>query len=143
MHLRPANALQRIAPAPSWEPEGTVDYFLGTDDLGRDILSRLIDGSLFSIGAAVPITLIATLVGGTIGALAGMTKGLLSRTLNHILDTVMSVPSVFCDHFVAFLGAGEFNIILAIGLALIPRFIRSVYVAVHYEGEKIKSWQHD
>lgn len=92
--LRPANALQRIAPAPSWEPEGTVDYFLGTDDLGRDILSRLIDGSLFSIGAAVLITLIATLVGGTIGALAGMTKGLLSSTLNHILDTVMSIPSL-------------------------------------------------
>lgn len=79
---------------PSWEPEGTVDYFLGTDDLGRDILSRLIDGSLFSIGAAVLITLIATLVGGTIGALAGMTKGLLSSTLNHILDTVMSIPSL-------------------------------------------------
>lgn len=122
---------------PSWDPAGSVDYFLGTDDLGRDILSRLIDGSLLSIGAAVLITLIATLLGGTIGALAGMTKGLLSSTLNHLLDTVMSIPSLLLAIiFVAFLGAGEFNVLLAIGLALIPRFIRSVYVAVHNEVEK-------
>ncbi|GAL18645.1 ABC transporter permease subunit [Vibrio maritimus] len=122
---------------PSWDPEGTVDFFFGTDDLGRDILSRIIDGSRLSFGAAVIITAIATLVGCLIGILAGMTRGLLSSTLNHLLDTVMSIPSLLLAIiFVAFLGPGEFNIMLAICLALIPRFIRSIYVAVHTEVEK-------
>ncbi|WP_350225779.1 ABC transporter permease subunit [Vibrio parahaemolyticus] len=122
---------------PSWAPAGTVDYFLGTDDLGRDILSRLIMGSQLTFGAAVGITAVATIVGCFIGVLAGMTKGLLSSTLNHLLDTVMSIPSLLLAIiFVAFLGFGEFNILLAICLALIPRFIRSVYIAVHTEVEK-------
>ncbi len=69
--------------------------------------------------------------------MAGMTKGLLSSTLNHLLDTVMSIPSLLLAIiFVALLGFGEFNILLAIGLALIPRFVRSVYIAVHNEVEK-------
>ncbi|GAL25729.1 peptide transport system permease protein sapC [Vibrio variabilis] len=90
---------------PSWDPEGTVDFFFGTDDLGRDILSRIIDGSRLSFGAAVIITAIATLVGCLIGILAGMTRGLLSSTLNHLLDTVMSIPSLLLAIiFVAFLG---------------------------------------
>lgn len=122
---------------PSWSPSGTVDYFLGTDDLGRDILSRLIIGSQLTFGAAVGITVTAGIIGCVIGVLAGMTKGLLSSTLNHLLDTVMSIPSLLLAIiFVAFLGFGEFNILLAICLALIPRFIRSVYIAVHTEVEK-------
>lgn len=122
---------------PSWNPAGTVEYFLGTDDLGRDILSRLIEGSRFTFGAAFLVTIIAAVVGCVIGVLAGMTKGLLSSTLNHLLDTVMSIPSLLLAIiFVAFLGFGEFNILLAICLALIPRFIRSVYIAVHTEVEK-------
>ncbi|HAS61572.1 MAG TPA: peptide ABC transporter permease, partial [Vibrio sp.] len=61
---------------PSWNPAGTVEYFLGTDDLGRDILSRLIVGSQPTFGAAVIITVIAAAIGCAIGTLAGMTKGL-------------------------------------------------------------------
>ncbi|MEF1289708.1 ABC transporter permease subunit, partial [Vibrio sp. M260118] len=122
---------------PSWNPAGTVEYFLGTDDLGRDILSRLIEGSRLTFGAAFVITLVATIVGCVIGVLAGMTRGLLSSVLNHLLDTVMSIPSLLLAIiFVAFLGFGEFNILLAICLALIPRFVRSVYIAVHTEVEK-------
>ncbi|MGF1753756.1 peptide ABC transporter permease SapC [Vibrio makurazakiensis] len=122
---------------PSWNQAGTVEYFLGTDDLGRDILSRLIIGSQLTFGAAVLITAIAAFIGCLIGVLAGMTKGLISSTLNHLLDTVMSIPSLLLAIiFVAFLGFGEFNILLALCLALIPRFVRSVYIAVHTEVEK-------
>ncbi|NLS11416.1 peptide ABC transporter permease SapC [Vibrio sp. SM6] len=122
---------------PSWSPDGTIEYFLGTDDLGRDILSRLIDGSRITFGSAVLITLVAAIIGCGVGVLAGMTKGLLSSTLNHLLDTVMSIPSLLLAIiFVAFMGVGEYTVMLAICLALIPRFIRSIYLAVHNEVEK-------
>lgn len=135
-HDPQAQTSQLLLP-PSWSPAGTVEYFLGTDDLGRDILSRLIAGTQLSFGAAVLITAIAAAIGCSIGILAGMTKGLLSSVLNHLLDTVMSIPSLLLAIiFVAFFGFGEFNILLAICLALIPRFVRSVYIAVHNEVEK-------
>lgn len=122
---------------PSWVTEGNIEYFLGTDDLGRDILSRILAGSQYTFGAAVLVTLIAGLIGCFIGILAGMTRGLVSSTLNHFLDTVMSIPSLLLAIiFVAFLGFGEFNILLAIGLALIPKFIRALYTAIHTEREK-------
>lgn len=122
---------------PSWANEGSIEYFLGTDDLGRDILSRIISGSQYTFGAAVLVTIVASLIGCMIGVLAGMTRGLLSSTLNHLLDTVMSIPSLLLAIiFVAFLGFGEFNILLAIGLALIPRFIRAIYTAIHAELDK-------
>lgn len=122
---------------PSWNHQGSVEYFLGTDDLGRDILSRIITGSQLTFGASIVIAVISAVVGCTIGILAGMTRGLLSSTLNHLFDTVMSIPSLLLAIiFVAFLGIGEFNILLAICLALIPRFIRSLYTAVHGELEK-------
>ncbi|HAS8472257.1 TPA: peptide ABC transporter permease SapC [Vibrio vulnificus] len=134
--LVPHDPQQQTVP-PSWSPAGTVEYFLGTDDLGRDILSRLIMGAQPTLGASIIITAIAAIIGCFIGVLAGMTRGLLSSTLNHLLDTVMSIPSLLLAIiFVAFFGVGEFTVLLAVGLALIPRFIRSVYIAVHTEVEK-------
>jgi cationic peptide transport system permease protein len=122
---------------PSWDPTGSIDYFLGTDDLGRDILSRLIAGSRHSFGYAILVTFVALCIGSFIGVLAGMTSGLLSSTLNHLLDTVMSIPSLLLAVvFVAFLGPGEMNVLLSIGLALTPRFIRGLYTAISTEMAK-------
>ncbi|PKF50547.1 putrescine export ABC transporter permease SapC [Enterovibrio nigricans] len=122
---------------PSWDNAGTVDYFLGTDDLSRDMLSRLIAGSRLTFGYALLVALAAGIIGVLIGILAGMTSGLKSSFLNHILDTVLSIPSLLLAIIVvAFKGPGEMSILLAVWLALIPRFIRSVYTAVHAEMEK-------
>ncbi|CAM3585680.1 Peptide transport system permease protein SapC [Vibrio aerogenes CECT 7868] len=138
--LMPYNPLEHsgnLLLPPSWDPSGSVDFFFGTDDLGRDILSRLIDGTRHSFGYALIVTFLAMTTGCSIGVLAGMTSGLLSSTLNHLLDTVMSIPSLLLAIiFVAFLGTGEFNVLIAICLALTPRFIRSVYTAVNTEMEK-------
>ncbi|ATF10464.1 putrescine export ABC transporter permease SapC [Candidatus Enterovibrio altilux] len=122
---------------PSWDTIGSVDYFLGTDDLTRDMLSRLIAGARLTFGYAVLVALAAGVIGVFIGALAGMTSGLKSSLLHHLLDTVLSIPSLLLAIIVvAFYGPGELSIMLAIWLALIPRFIRSVYTAVHAEMEK-------
>jgi cationic peptide transport system permease protein len=131
-----AQSTNLLAP-PSWDAAGTIEYFLGTDDLGRDMLSRLIAGSQTTFGFTLLITFISAIIGCSIGALAGMTSGLLSSTLNHLLDTVMSIPSLLLAIiFVAFMGSGTEIVLIAIGLALIPRFIRATFSAVHLEVEK-------
>lgn len=119
---------------PSWNNRGTIEYFLGTDNLGRDILSRLIMGSRYTFAVAVYITIVATIIGGSLGVLAGMTKGLLSSALNHILDTVMSLPSILLVIiFIAFWGTSVDTIIYAICLSLIPRLLRNIYLAIQEE----------
>lgn len=122
---------------PSWDLTGNVDYFLGTDDLTRDILSRLIAGSRLTFGNAILVALAAGIVGILMGVLAGMSSGLKSSLLNHLLDTILSIPSLLLAIIiVAFYGPGENSALLAVWLALIPRFVRSVYTAVHAEMAK-------
>lgn len=79
---------------PSWDSTGRVEFFLGTDDLTRDVLSRLIMGSPLTFGYAIVIAFSSAVVGSLIGVLAGMTRGLVSSVLNHVLDTVLSIPTI-------------------------------------------------
>jgi cationic peptide transport system permease protein len=64
----------------------------GTDDLGRDVLSRLLSGAAPTVGGAFVVTLGATLFGLVLGVIAGSTHGLRSAVMNHILDTLLSIP---------------------------------------------------
>ena len=122
---------------PSWTTSGTLAHFLGTDDLGRDLLSRLVNGARLTFGSAVVATLIAMLCGGTIGVLAGMSQGLKSSVLHHMLDTLLSVPSLLLAIvLVAVLGPGLDNAVLAVTLSLTPQFIRAIYHAVNNELQK-------
>lgn len=114
---------------PSWSRYGDVSFFLGTDDLGRDVLSRLLAGTAPTFGSA--------LVGLALGVLAGVTRGLRSAALNHVLDTVLSIPSLLLAIVVvAFLGPRLEHAMLAVWLALLPRIVRTVYTSVHSELEK-------
>ncbi|PSJ43875.1 peptide ABC transporter permease SapC [Zobellella taiwanensis] len=122
---------------PSWAAEGNIDFFLGTDDLGRDLLSRLISGARLTVGNAVLIVLVALLVGGSIGILGGMSRGMKASILNHLLDTLLSIPSLLLAIiFVAILGPGLLHTLFAITLALIPQFVRATYNAVSEEMQK-------
>ncbi|MCC8378275.1 putrescine export ABC transporter permease SapC [Xenorhabdus sp. PB30.3] len=122
---------------PSWSHYGNVAFFLGTDDLGRDIFSRLLIGTSSTFGAALVVTSAAAIVGLVIGSLAGITHGLKSAILNHILDTLLSIPSLLLAIIVvAFMGASLQHAMLAIGLALLPRIVRAAYTAVHDELDK-------
>lgn len=79
---------------PSWSRYGEVSFFLGTDDLGRDVLSRLLSGAAPTVGGAFVVTLAATICGLVLGTFAGATHGLRSAVLNHILDTLLAIPSL-------------------------------------------------
>ncbi|PHM45658.1 peptide ABC transporter permease [Xenorhabdus mauleonii] len=122
---------------PSWSHHGNVAFFLGTDDLGRDIFSRLLIGTSSTFGTALIVTAIAAIVGLVIGSLAGMSHGLKSAVLNHILDTLLSIPSLLLAIIVvAFVGASLHHAMIAVCLALLPRIVRTVYTAVHDELDK-------
>ncbi len=107
-----------LAAGPSWANSGNIDYFLGTDDLGRDILSRLVVGARFTFGNALLVVVIAMVAGTAIGILGGMSKGLKSSVLHHLLDTCSPSP-LLAIIMVAILGPGLFNTLIAITLALI------------------------
>lgn len=122
---------------PSWSRYGDVSFFLGTDDLGRDVLSRLLSGVAPTVGSALLVTVLAALCALVLGVLAGITRGVRSAVMNHVLDTLLSIPSLLLAIMVvAFLGPRLEHAMLAVLLALIPRLVREIYTAVHDEMEK-------
>lgn len=122
---------------PSWDPHGQVEYFLGTDDLGRDVFSRILHGVRLTFGMSLLIVVSALAVGFIIGALSGMMKGIKSSILGHLLDALLSIPSLLMAILVvAVLGPGLDNVFWAVGIAMTPQFVRSIHQAVHEELQK-------
>jgi cationic peptide transport system permease protein len=122
---------------PSWDPAGTVEHFLGTDDLGRDIFSRLLHGASLTFGLSLLIVATALGLGFVIGALSGMMHGLKSSILGHLLDALLSIPSLLMAILVvAVTGPGLEYVFWAIGIALTPQFVRAIHQAVHEEIKK-------
>ena len=112
---------------PSWHDAGDVRFLLGTDDLGRDVLSRLMNGATYTFGLSVVAALITTVIGVLVGTFAGISRGIRSSFLNHLLDITLSIPSlVLAIIIIAILGPGLMNTVWAIILALLPQFIHSV-----------------
>ncbi|MEE2001601.1 ABC transporter permease subunit [Alkalimonas sp. MEB108] len=112
---------------PSWDDLGDVRYLLGTDDLGRDQLSRLIKGASYTFGIALVTALGALLFGLLLGVLAGMSKGFRASAFNHVLDLALTIPSLLLAIIiVAILGPGLVNTIWAIMLALLPQFVHGI-----------------
>ncbi|MGL5948499.1 MAG: ABC transporter permease subunit [Aeromonas sp.] len=122
---------------PSWDSQGDIDFFFGTDDLGRDMLSRLLLGSRLTLGGALVVTLFVVVVGGALGLLAGMSKGLKSSALQHSLDALLAIPSMAIVVLLVFLlGPGMSNSLYAIALALLPPFVHAVFTAVRAQMQK-------
>ncbi|WP_405097412.1 ABC transporter permease [Micromonospora sp. NBC_01412] len=102
-----------------------AEHWLGTDDYGRDVLSRLIFGARVSLQAAVQAVVVALVIGLPLGVTAGYVGGRLGAGLTWIMDALMSAPSlVLAITIVAVLGPGITNAMLAIGLIMAPRFFR-------------------
>jgi cationic peptide transport system permease protein len=101
------------------------------------VLSRLLSGAAPTVGGAFVVTFAATICGLALGIFAGSTHGLRSAVLNHILDTLLSIPSLLLAIVVvAFAGPHLSHAMFAVWLAILPRIVRSVYSMVHDELEK-------
>jgi len=106
-------------------PLGTEGHILGTDSLGRDILSRLIYGARITLYIVALVALIAPIVGLLVGTVAGYTGGWIDIILMRITDIFLAFPRlVLALAFVAALGAGIENAVLAISLTAWPPYAR-------------------
>lgn len=103
----------------------SAEHWLGTDDYGRDALSRLIFGARISLTAALQAVGLALVLGLPLGVIAGYVGGWVNTVLTRIMDALMSAPSlVLAITIVAVLGSGITNAMLAVGLVMSPRFFR-------------------
>lgn len=122
---------------PAWHNDGNVSHLLGTDELGRDMLSRLMYGTSLTFGLSFLVVVISLIVGVVIGSFAALTKGVKSSFLNHFLDVTLSIPSLLMAIIiVAILGPGLSNTLWAIVMVLIPQFIHVTRNAVTEEFRK-------
>ncbi len=114
------DALQvNLAPCPA--------HPMGTDNFGRDILSRVMNGSGNTFFVAVCTVLIGGVIGTAAGALTGYYGGFLDNALMRVSDIILSFPSVLLALlFISLMGPGKYNIILALGILFIPVFARIV-----------------
>lgn len=107
------------------KPPGDVGHLLGTDSLGRDVLSRLIYGARITLYIVTLVAIIAPLVGLLVGTVAGYTGGFIDVILMRITDIFLAFPRlVLALAFVAALGAGIENAVLAISLTAWPPYAR-------------------
>jgi len=125
------NALYDQLKPPVWEEGGATKNWLGTDDLGRDILSRLIYGARVSLTLGVVSVGLALTIGTLLGALAGYYKGWLDNLIMRFMDIILAFPHILLAIvIVAYLGPGLTNAMMAIGIINIPRFARIVRASV-------------
>ncbi|WP_349358181.1 ABC transporter permease subunit [Stappia sp.] len=116
---------------PAWSEGGTTTFLLGTDAVGRDILSRLIYGARFSLFIGVLVVGIALSGGIVIGLIAGFFRGWVDTAIMRVMDVILAFPSLLLALvLVAVLGPGLMNAMIAIAIVLQPHFVRLTRAAV-------------
>ncbi len=119
---------------PFWQDGGSLRFLLGTDPLGRDILSRLIFGARFSLFIGIVVVIVALVGGILIGLIAGYFGGWLDSMIMRIMDVILAFPSLLLALvMVAILGPGLMNAMIAIALVYQPHFVRLTRAAVMSE----------
>lgn len=119
---------------PFWQEGGRTAFLLGTDAVGRDILSRLIYGTQYSLFIGVVVTTIALVGGILIGVVAGYFRGWVDTVIMRVMDIILAFPSLLLALvLVAVLGPGLTNAMIAIALVFQPHFVRLTRAAVMSE----------
>jgi dipeptide transport system permease protein len=119
---------------PFWQEGGRAAYLLGTDPVGRDMLSRLIYGTRYSLFIGVIVTVISLTGGIIIGVIAGYFRGWIDTVIMRLMDIILAFPSLLLALvLVAVLGPGLTNAMIAIALVFQPHFVRLTRAAVMSE----------
>ena len=122
---------------PFWQEGGSLAYPLGTDAIGRDILSRLIHGARLSLAIGIAVVALSILVGIVLGLMAGFFRGLIEIVIMRLMDIVLTLPSLLLAIvIVAILGPGLMNAMLAVAVVVLPHYVRITRAAVISERAK-------
>lgn len=120
----PQDILDRLQPPSS-------EHWLGTDDLGRDMLSRIIAGARRVITVSVAATVLGTILGTAIGLVIGYFGGVVDDAISRVLDAFLSIPLVITAMLaLAALGPNTLGVIVVIGLVFTPIIAKTVRAAV-------------
>ncbi|MFJ5956684.1 ABC transporter permease [Paenarthrobacter sp. NPDC092416] len=102
-----------------------TEYLLGTDELGRDLLSRMIHGSINSVTGALVAVAVGLVVGTILGLLAGSLGGITDAVVMRIVDVLLSIPSLLLSlSIIIILGFGTVNAAIAVGIGSVASFAR-------------------
>ncbi len=106
----------------------SAEHLLGTDNIGRDLLTRLLYGARISLVTSLFASIWGGLIGTTLGLIAGYFKGFASSVIMRIIDAQLSIPSLIMSMILAMLvGNSIFEISIVIGVGAIPAYTRVVY----------------
>ena len=122
---------EHLLTPPAWLDGGQAQFLLGTDELGRDLLSRLIHGARLSLLIGLASVVFSLLPGVLLGLLAGFSPTLLGPFIMRLMDIMLALPSLLLAvAIVAILGPGLINTILAIAIVSLPAYVRLTRAAV-------------
>lgn len=120
------NLLARLK-APGTEARGVV-YHLGSDELGRDVLSRMIYGARVSLVVAFASVILSGIFGSILGMVAAFQRGWIETIIMRLVDIVLSVPAILLAIItVAILGPSLYNVVIVLALTRWPRYARVAY----------------
>ncbi len=106
-------------------------HWLGTDELGRDVFSRILYGARISLQIQIVSVLIALCIGITLGSVGGYLGGIADNLIMRSMDVLLAFPSIFLAlAIIAALGTGLFNLMLAAGISSIPAFARIIRASI-------------
>src|SRR5215210_6362767 len=122
---------------PFWQEGGSLAHPLGTDAIGRDILSRLIYGARLSLAIGIAVVALSIAVGIVLGLMAGFFRGITEIVIMRLVDIVLTLPSLLLAIvIVAILGPGLVNAMLAVAVVLLPHYVRITRASVVSEISK-------
>ncbi len=139
--LAPYSPIQQFRDAflkpPAWADGGSTRFLLGTDDVGRDIFSRLIHGARYSLFIGALTVVLSLSAGVILGLIAGFSRGLVEDAIMRLMDIMLALPALLLALvIVAILGPSMTNAIMAIAIVALPHFTRVARASVITEMSK-------
>ena len=139
--LAPYNPIEQFRDVtklpPIWAEGGNWAYPLGTDPLGRDMLSRILYGSRISLFIGLSVMFVSAVVGVSLGLLAAFWGGIVDVVIIRVMDLIMAIPSlVLAILIIAVIGPNLTNTIVAITIVYLPRYVRLVRASALSEFSK-------